>query len=252
MEGKSIMKHGFSAALALSAALAGAQAQAAPTTFFGEDIGLGENTVLGATPNADAAQASFLGSLINPGVETFEGIASGTSGPLGITFGNGVTANLNGNGLVQALADGTTNGFGRYGITDDADDDERFWEANGDGFTITFSEAISAFGFYGIDIGDFDGQVTATTVGGLDMTFNVGNSIGISGGSVMFWGVVDPLLSFTSVTFGNTGSGDDYFGFDDFTIGLAEQVITTPVPVPATLALMTLGLIGVRRFSRRQ
>lgn len=228
-------------------------ASAAPVTYFGEDPGGGEDTVLAATPSSDAAQAVFLAGLINPGVETFEAL-SGVS-PLAVNFANGITATLSGNGEVTALPNGSTNGFGRYGVTNDGGD-ERYWESGGgeNDFTITFSSPVSAFGFFGIDIGDFDGQVTATTAGGLNQVFNVGNSLNIAGGSVLFWGVIDPNASFLSVTFGNTGSGDDFFAFDDFTIGSPEQVRETPIPEPMTMTLVGGGLLAgaVRRRRARK
>lgn len=223
-------------------------AAAAPIVFFGEDLGGGETTFLAATPNADAAQANFLAGLINPGVETFES-RSGDA-PLAINFANGVTATLNGSGDVVARANGVASA-GRFGVTGDGGLDERFWSSGGgeNAFTILFSAPVSAFGFFGIDIGDFDGQVTATTAGGLNQAFNVGNSINISGGSVLFWGVIDPAATFTSVTFGNTGSGDDFFAFDDFTIGAPEQIRdpNTPVPEPMTLTLVGGGLLAALR-----
>lgn len=231
-------------------------ATAAPITFFGEDLGGGEGTVLAATPNADAAQASFLAGLISPGVETFETRSGGA--PLAISFANGITATLAGSGSVTALANGVTNGVGRYGVTGDGGTDERYWESGGgaNAFTLTFSAPVSAFGFYGIDIGDFNGQVTATTAGGLNQVFNVGNSTNIQGGSVLFWGVIDPSASFTSIAFGNTGSGSDFFAFDDFTIGSPEQIIDpgTPIPEPTTMMLVGGGLVAAalrRRRARR-
>jgi hypothetical protein len=228
-------------------------ATAAPITFFGEDPGAGENTVLAATPNADTAQAAFLSGLITPGIETFE-TRSGAS-PLAINFANGITATLAGSGQVNVQANGATNGFGRYGVTNDGGTDERYWESGGgaNAFTLTFSAPVSAFGFYGIDIGDFDGQVTATTVGGLNQVFNVGNSTNILGGSVLFWGVIDPTASFTSIMFGNTGSGVDVFAFDDFTIGSPEQIIDpgTPIPEPATMMLVGGGFVAAALRRRR-
>jgi hypothetical protein len=230
-------------AVALLLALAPDHVLAAPITFFGEDLGLGDaaDTPLASTPNADAAQAAFLATLLNPGVETFEDESG--SFPLAISFANGVTATLTGGGFVEILSDTDTDA-GRYGVTGDADPDERFWRTEGgeNAFTITFSSPVSAFGFYGVDIGDFDGQVTATTAGGLNQVFNIGNSTSIEGGSVLFWGVIDPDASFISVAFGNTGSGDDIFGFDDFTIGTPEQVVGAAVPEPATLVMFGSGL----------
>ena len=71
-------------------------ANAAVTTYFGEDLGLGESTRLASTPNANAAQANFLSSLINPGVENFEGLTNGTANPAISFVGAGVTATLSG------------------------------------------------------------------------------------------------------------------------------------------------------------
>ena len=225
-------------------AMAPVAANAAPITYFGEDEGLGENTALASTPNSDAAQANFLSGLISPGVETFEGIADGTGTPLGINFtGAGTTATIGGSGNVNALADGTTNGVGRYGVTDDPDGDERYWEMGGADFNLTFSNPVAAFGFYGIDIGDFGGQVTATTAGGLNQNFVIPNTVDGPGGGVLFWGVIDPANTFTSVDFGNTASGTDFFGFDDFTVASIEQVQSVPAPAP--LALIGGGLLAM-------
>jgi len=222
---------------------------AAPITYFGEDLGEGENPVLASTPNSDAAQTNFLSGLINPGVETFEGIADGTTAPLPINFpGAGTTATINGDGEVVSLQDGVINGVGRYGVTDDTDNDERFWEAT-ETFAIDFNNPVAAFGFYGIGIGDFGGQVTATTSNGLNQTFTIPNTIDGDGGGVLFWGVIDPSNTWTSVSFGNTAPGTDFFGFDDFTVASIQQV---QVPAPAPLALMGVGLLAVAASRCRQ
>jgi hypothetical protein len=235
-----------------ASALLSVASYAAPIIYFGEDIGGGENTVI-ASPNSDAAQASFLAALINPGVETFEAMATGVPGLVDFV-GAGVTATLAG-GSVISQADGTTNGFGRYGVTDDADPTENYLGAAGgaNAFTLTFSKPIAAFGFFGIDIGDFNGQVTVTTVGGLNQLFNVGNSVNTSGGGVLFWGLISTSVTelFSSVSFGNTGSGDDVFAFDDFTVGSIEQVKEVPEPESMLLFGLGLGLLGMGRMAKR-
>lgn len=204
-------------------------------TFMGEDLGLGESTRLASHPNASAANAAFLSNLVGVGAGGFEGFSNGTSAPLNVLFSNGVTATLNGTGSVATVSSGT-NGFGRYPISG-----SNYYEASGL-FSIDFSAPIVAFGFYGIDIGDFNGQVTATTQNGSSHLYNVGNSMNIAGGSVLFWGLIDTLNPFTSITFGNTNAGTDFFGFDDFTIGTIQQVAATPEP--GTMMLMGLGAVG--------
>ncbi len=228
-------------------------AQAVPTVYFGETLGLGEGTKLASWANATNAQASFLAGLINPGVETFESYANGTGGPLAINFaGAGVTATLGAGGSIVSLADGATNGVGRYGVTGDPDATENFWETSSSQ-TITFSAPVAAFGFFGIDIGDFNGQVTVTTSGGLNQVFNVGNTLNGNGGSVLFWGVIDTAATFTSITFGNTAPGSDFFAFDNFTVGsLAQVKDPTRVPEPGTLLLLSMGLLGVAASRKRK
>jgi hypothetical protein len=221
-------------------------ALAAPTVYFGETLGAGENTRLAVFANATNARNSFLSGLTGVGTESFEGYAAGTSTPLAISFPGAGTATLSGTGQVVSTSPGTTNGFGRY-----ATDGNQFWEATSS-FSITFSAPVAAFGFMGVDIGDFNGQVTVTTAGGLNQVFNVGNTIGGAGGGVLFWGVIDNATTFTSVSFGNTNSGTDFFGFDQMTIGSLQQV--TPVPEPETYAMLLagLGLLGFVARRRKQ
>ncbi|WP_027191406.1 PEP-CTERM sorting domain-containing protein [Fundidesulfovibrio putealis] len=211
-------------------------------TFMGEDLGLGEGTRLNSYPNASSANAAFLSNLVGVGAEKFESFSTGASAPLNVLFSNGVTATLNGTGSIATVSSGT-NGFGRYPISG-----SNYYEASGV-FSIDFSAPIVAFGFYGIDIGDFNGQVTATTLNGSSHLYNVGNSMNISGGSVLFWGLIDTLNPFTSITFGNTNAGTDFFGFDDFTIGTIQQVAATPEP--GTMVLMGLGAVGAFFLKRR-
>ncbi|MFA7317312.1 MAG: PEP-CTERM sorting domain-containing protein [Sulfuricella sp.] len=232
----------LAAALGASLSLAAISANATHTVYFGEDLGVDEGTPLAFHPNADAARASFFSQLVGVGTESLETFADGTSGPLAISFPGFGTATLGGTGSVNTVLSGT-NGVGRYPISG-----VNYWEGSGV-FTIVFSAPVAAFGFYGIDIGDYGGQVTATLGGGSTETYNIPNTIYGSGGGVLYWGIIDTVNTFTSLTFGNTAGGTDYFGFDDFSVGGVEQV---HVPEPASLALMAVGLAGLAALRRRK
>lgn len=218
-------------------------AQAAPVTFFGEDLGLGEGTPLASFPNAVAAENSFKSNLVGVSTEDFESLVGNTA-----DFGGGLTATLTGGELITVPA-GTTNGVGRYAVSG-----ENLWE-NDVQFSLNFSSPISAFGFYGIDIGDFNGQVLLqlVDVNNVISNLNVGNSVGISGGSVLYFGFYDMGNAYNSILFGNTAAGTDFFGFDDFTIGTIENINPNPVvPEPGTVMLLGFGLLGLAYSSRRR
>lgn len=232
-------------AFALLAAAGSANAQI--TTFFGEDAGQGENVRLASFPNATAARTSFFSNLINVGTENFESFANGQAGPLGVNFGVAGTATLAGGGNISNVPTGT-NGVGRYPISGN-----QFWETSSANFTLSFSQPIAAFGFYGIDVGDFNGQLQLTLSSGVVEVVNVGNSIGSVGGGVLYFGLIRAGGGITSIAFGNTGSGADFFGFDDFSIGTVEQVQVIPLPPAAMSASASLlGLGAISAFRRRR
>jgi len=227
--------------IAVFVLLAAGTANGAVTVFSAKDTGSGESTPLASWPNSDAAAASFLAGLSGVGTESFEGFADDQ--PMNgetLTFG-AVTATFSGAMSVNDVPSGSTNGKGRY-----ATDGTKYLEGTTDEFTVAFNTAVAAFGFFGIDIGDFKGEAQITTVNGGSHTYDIlGDS---AGGSICFWGIIDTDNLFTSITISNSEVGTDKFGFDEMTVGSLEQVV---VPAPGALLLASLG-VGLVGWMRRR
>ncbi|HLO49940.1 MAG TPA: PEP-CTERM sorting domain-containing protein [Kamptonema sp.] len=251
---KLIRKATLTAALLATAAIVGKATPAqAFSLYFGEDLSQNENIRLTTTPKANAARNDFLSQLVGVGTETFESYNASTGAPLSIGFGNAGTATMGGSGYVERTPSGTS--LGRYPISGD-----KYWLSTGQ-FSITFSKQVAAFGFYGTDIGDFNGQLTLTLINSLtnfSQTILVPHTIGSNGrggGSALYFGLIASQNEvFDRILFGNTAPGTDVFGFDNMTIGALDQVVQPqpeePVPEPLTMAGMALGgamLAGARR-----
>ena len=210
--------------------------------------------------NSEAAELSFLSALTTDvGTETFDSFTDGNVPPLPLDFGIAGSATLLGTGVVE---DEVANG--RRGYSTD-----NFWEISTSddgnaGFRIEFSEAIAAFGFFGIDVGDFGAQLnldfyrngslvdTWTPVHGLGAS-PVGSPAQLAQeGNLNYFGYINTGNPFDEVRFSSTGvTGVDVWGFDNMTIATREQVVTT-VPEPATMTLLATGLAAMAGASKRR
>jgi hypothetical protein len=246
------------AALVATSLLLTPQAAHAQQIFFGEDInttdapGGGDAPSRIPTPNATAAYNAFLSGLTAPVTENFEGFANGSS-PALLTFGPD-TATLTNGGTIRNQPTGTLNGT--YPMSGD-----QFLLATAGGanaFTLNFSSAQSAFGFFATDIGDGGGQLTlrfllADNVTTVDRTVPTLASGSANTGSVFFYGVFDTVQPFTRVTFTYNSAAADGFGIDDITIAQASQVaVAAPEPASLAMLLPLLGTVGVVARRRKK
>lgn len=242
----------------------GAGSAFAYNTYTGEDANGSSSTIPAITPNATGAQGDFLGSFGNnnqPGVETFEGQAVAL-GSITLGFGSGNTAvNATLSSANGGVASVITPNDGRFSVPGG----NKFWAASartgGDTFTITFSGKVEAFGFFGIDIGDFGGNLSMELLDAagnqMGSAFAVGGSLSsaASDGAVLYFGIVAQSESewFRGIRFrlANSTANEDLFAFDSFTVVGAPQPAGTNVPEPGSLALASLALLGLGMARRR-
>jgi hypothetical protein len=242
---KKILATGFAVATLTTGA-----AMAAPVTFFAEDLNPGGSL----TAAVAAEQAAFLDQLTGVGIESFEGASlpniqfTGSAGAIDATLsGGGATINSNPSS-------------GRFATSGSS-----YVQTSGGGdFTINFSTAIAAFGFYGTDMGDFGNELILRLEreGGGSVDVNVGNNDNSPNGALVFFGLIDSVDAYTGITFLNQPTGTDVFGFDDLIIGDIGQVVTpptpgpgptpgpAPIPLPAGLPLLA-GALGMLALGRR-
>lgn len=194
-----------------------------PTIFFGEHLTPAQAVVVGQPPQV--ARTAFMAAATAAEAWDFEGEFGGVVSNLPHAFfaaqaGLTVTATAT---AVDALEVMEAPGSGRFNTTPAGGIYIVFY----DDMILNFSAGISAFGFYGTDWGDFNGQVkvTFTDMADVETTFDVPHSIPSTNGALIFWGFTHPGVLYKRVRFFCTyavapgpGAGD-FFGVDDIIVG---------------------------------
>lgn len=241
----------------------GAQALPSPSQIYrAEDNSPGGNVTAGVL----AARTAFLGALDST-VQSFgfenPPVSPGTGPTLPVTFtgsaGESILATLNGSAGQQVVAGDDS---GRFNTTEGGD---QYWRVNSSvngSFSISFSRGISAFGFYGTDIGDFGGVLSLvlepwnSSLPLETLVVRPSSNGAATSGALLFYGFADRNSSYRRITFvsSGTGSDEDYFGFDDLVVADSGQVrVPTPptgMPEPASLALAGMALLAAGSASR--
>ena len=197
----------------------------------------------------DAAVTALGG--VGSTTENFDSAAAGTSIADGSTLGGLIYhygSTLAGSGVSIAVA----SGFGTTSPSNFLGTDDGGLFQSGDDFSLEFASA-RAVGMYFISNDPlFDGDITLA-VGGVFASLLIADEqpFGLADGRVYFLGLIDDAGSFSTASIGSFCSpcGSFLFNIDDI---VTARDGVSEVPVPATLALATLGLTACGAFSRRR
>lgn len=174
-------------------------------------------------------RASFMSFLTVSGAEDWESRTV-------LANVHGMTSTVNGVGLTHTFTNAGSNGKirnavpsnGRFNTTTSGAkwaDFNTGTSPNVSVYRIAFGTPVSAFGFYGTDMGDFLGQmkVTLKLTGGSTVDINITHTINGNDGSLLFWGFIDQTNTYDYVEISGDLFGEGY-GIDDIVVATAAQL----------------------------
>ncbi|UAK23944.1 hypothetical protein [Sphingomonas nostoxanthinifaciens] len=230
--------------LALAGGLVLGTAPAMATVVYsGYDNNVSGGAML-TSPNADAAQASFVSGLQNVLGQSFESYSSGAH-PATWTFtgaSGSTTASVTGAG--QMMGSYTRSSPVPNGPF--ATDGSKFYTMEASSFTISFADAVQGLGFYATDI-ESDLTATLLLASGATETYSFDtlfNSSVAGSGSVDYLGFTN-AGGIKALTLSNVGKADA-LGFDQFQIG----TLVASVPETTTWGMMIVGMFGAGMMMR--